>query len=70
MLDLIFTSLHLAEKNNSATYDTGLRSVNIVIEELKRLENRVKYRQIWPKEVLKVIDIVNALYICNDKSVG
>ena len=61
--------MQLAKKNNSATI-ADLRSVNKVVEKIKREESKVKYGRIAEKGKMQLIGIVDASYKADEKSIG
>ena len=67
--DLSYSALNLAKKNNSAEI-SDLRSVNEIVEKIKKEENRVVYEKIGDKEKLQIIGIVDASYKSDQKSIG
>merc|ERR1712240_31543 len=66
--DLSYSALMLAKKNNSATI-SDLRSVNKIVEKVKKEENKVVYGRIGDKKSLQIIGVVDASYKSDEKSV-
>ena len=67
--DLSYSALMLAKKNNSATI-SDLRSVNKIVEKVKKEENKVVYGRVGDKENLQIIGVVDASYKSDEKSIG
>merc|ERR1711955_49796 len=67
--DLSYSSLNLAKKNNCATI-SNLRNVNRLVDKVKNEENKVIYGKIGERETLQVVEIVNASFKNDDKSIG
>merc|ERR1712126_613739 len=67
--DLSYSSLNLAKKNNNATI-SDLRNVNKLVDKVKNEENKVIYGKIGGRETLQVVEIVDASYKCDEKSIG
>ena len=61
--------LDLAKKNNRAEI-LDLRSINRIVEKVKKEENKIIYRKIGDRENLQVVGIVDASYKPDDKSIG
>merc|ERR1712240_808526 len=68
-LDLSYSALDLAKKNNTAVI-SDLRNINRIVEKVKKEENKIIYRKIGDRENLQVVGIVDASYKPDDKSVG
>ena len=64
-----YSTLMLAKKNNSATF-SDLRSVNKIVEKIRKEENKVVHRKVGEKDKLQVIGIVDASYKSDEKSIG
>ena len=67
--DLSYSEIQFAKKNNSTTI-ADLRTVNKVVEKVKKEENKVVYSKVGEKEKLQLIGIVDASYKNDEKSVG
>merc|ERR1712215_133499 len=67
--DLSYSALKLAKKNNSATI-ADLKSVNKIVEKIKKEENKVIYSRVAEKENMQIIGIVDASYKSDEKSIG
>merc|ERR1712243_345216 len=67
--DLSYSALMLAKKNNSATI-SDLKSVNKIVEKVKKEENKVVYGRVGDKENLQIIGVVDASYKSDEKSIG
>ena len=58
-IDLCYSALQLAKKNNSATI-ADLRNVNKVVEKIKKEDNKIVYTKVGEREKLQLIGIVDA----------
>ncbi len=67
--DLSYSALKLAKKNNSATI-ADLRSVNKIVEKIKKEENKVIYGKVAEKENMQIVGLVDASYKSDEKSIG